>query len=92
MGSVGTRFGRNIMPLLLINKNDTDLLIPNPRLVSRKLLTKKLNQETKVYRHLSLFVTSWIQFQTRGKPSASKWLTVKVFGFITFFFLKLLSL
>ena len=56
MGSVGTRFGRNIMPLLLSNKNAKDLLIPNPRLVSRKLLAKKKGQKSKVYAHLNLFV------------------------------------
>ena len=64
MGSVGTRFSRNVMPLFLINRNDTEILTPNPRLVSRKLLAKKKGEKSKVYPHLSLFVTAWIQFQT----------------------------
>jgi hypothetical protein len=64
MGSVGTRFGRNIMPLLLKNRNDSDLLVPNPRLVSRKFLAKPVGKEGKIYEHLNMLVTAWIQFQT----------------------------
>lgn len=60
MGAAGTRFGRNL-PLDRV-KPKTDLLMtPNPRTVSRVLMTRDtfIPAET-----LNLLAAAWIQFQT----------------------------
>src|SRR5919199_5418370 len=41
MGSAGTRFGRNVPPEFTYPENDWALLRPNPRTVSRELLTRR---------------------------------------------------
>jgi hypothetical protein len=62
MGMAGSRFGRNV-PLAATEREPDDLLMqPNPRTVSRELLTREtfIPAET-----LNLFAASWIQFMIR---------------------------
>jgi Animal haem peroxidase len=61
MGSAGTRFGRNV-PLERTFPDNDRLLQPNPRTVSRELLTREtfLPAET-----LNLLAAAWIQFMLR---------------------------
>jgi hypothetical protein len=61
MGSAGTRFGRNV-PLERTFPDYDRLLQPNPRTVSRELLTREnfLPAET-----LNLLAAAWIQFMLR---------------------------
>jgi hypothetical protein len=59
MGSCGRRFGRN-MPLEHVFPDTANLLIPNPRIVSRELMTR---DEFKPVLVLNLLAASWIQFQ-----------------------------
>jgi hypothetical protein len=60
MGMVGTRFGRNFA-LKNVYPNEENLLNPNPRVISRKLLTRK---EFVPATTLNLLAGAWIQFQT----------------------------
>jgi hypothetical protein len=58
MGSVGCRFGRNVA--VEHTKPDTaNLLVPNPRLVSRELMTRDQFQPATI---LNLLAAAWIQF------------------------------
>jgi hypothetical protein len=58
MGSVGCRFGRNVA--VEHTKPDTpNLLVPNPRLVSRELMTRNEFQPATI---LNLLAAAWIQF------------------------------
>lgn len=59
MGMVGTRFGRN-MPLKEVYPDQGKLLTPNPRVVSRKLLTR---DEFKPATILNVLAAAWIQFE-----------------------------
>ncbi len=58
MGSVGCRFGRNV-PLSHTFPDTANLLVPNPRIVSRELMTR---DEFKPATILNLLAASWIQF------------------------------
>jgi hypothetical protein len=58
MGSVGCRFGRNV-PLENVFPDSPNLLIPNPRVVSRELMTRDRFRPVEV---LNLMAASWIQF------------------------------
>jgi len=58
MGSVGRRFGRNV-PLEYVFPDAPNLLVPNPRLVSRELMTRNEFQPVTI---LNLLAASWIQF------------------------------
>jgi len=59
MGAAGIRFGRNI-PLTAIKvPTEAEILDPNPREISRELLTRK---EFKPVSFLNMFAASWIQF------------------------------
>ena len=60
MGAVGRRFGRNA-PLAKVHPDNANLLNPNPRDVSRKLMTRDQFQPVPF---LNLLAASWIQFQT----------------------------
>src|SRR5262249_54132966 len=62
MGSEGRRFGRNF-PLTRLKVNKSNLLEPNPREISRKLLTR---DRFKPATSLNLLAASWIQFQVHG--------------------------
>lgn len=61
MGSAGARFGRNV-PLEKVVR-DPDLLSPNPRLISQKLMTRDKFQPVEA---LNLLAAAWIQFQVHG--------------------------
>jgi hypothetical protein len=60
MGMAGTRFGRNV-PLKYTYPQEKSLLDPNPRIISRALMTR---DEFVPATTLNLLAASWIQFQT----------------------------
>jgi hypothetical protein len=70
MGSLGSRFGRNV-PLSYTFREPLDAMLdPSPRLVSRRLLTR---DEFKPATTLNLLAGAWIQFEvhdwfSHGKP------------------------
>ncbi len=59
MGMAGTRFGRNV-PLADTYPDEKNLLIPNPRVVSRRLMTR---EEFKPATIVNLLAAAWIQFE-----------------------------
>ena len=58
MGSAGCRFGRNV-PLEHTFPDTANLLVPNPRVVSRELMTREQFQPATI---LNLLAAAWIQF------------------------------
>lgn len=60
MGSYGSRFGRNVAPELTYPETDEKFWDPNPRLVSRQLLTRTEFQPATT---LNLLAAAWIQFE-----------------------------
>lgn len=58
MGAAGRRFGRNV-PLEHVFPDTPNLLIPNPRVVSRELMTRDQFQPATI---LNLLAGAWIQF------------------------------
>jgi len=62
MGMLDSRFGRNVPIEATEREPDAALLSPNPRTVSRELLTRK---EFKPATGLNLFVATWIQFMIK---------------------------
>jgi hypothetical protein len=58
MGAAGCRFGRNV-PLQHTFPDTPNLLVPNPRLVSRELMTRDQFQPATI---LNLLAGAWIQF------------------------------
>ena len=58
MGCAGRRFGRNV-PLEHTVPDAANLLVPNPRTVSRELMTREQFQPATI---LNLLAASWIQF------------------------------
>jgi 2,4-dienoyl-CoA reductase-like NADH-dependent reductase (Old Yellow Enzyme family) len=58
MGSAGCRFGRNV-PLEHTFPDTANLLVPNPRLVSRELMTRETFTPATI---LNLLAAAWIQF------------------------------
>lgn len=60
MGAVGCRFGRNVPPEHSYPESDQQLLDPNPRLISRTLLTRHSFQPATT---LNLLAAVWIQFE-----------------------------
>jgi hypothetical protein len=67
MGSLNSRFGRNVP--LEYTVRETDPLEPNPRLVSRELLTRK---EFIPATTLNLLAGAWIQFEVHDWLSHGK--------------------
>jgi hypothetical protein len=59
MGSAGVRFGRNV-PLEDTFPDTANLLNPNPRTVSRELLTRTAFQPAEI---INVLAAAWIQFQ-----------------------------
>ncbi len=59
MGKAGTRFGRNV-PLKYTYRDEKNLLNPNPRVISRVLMTR---DEFVPATSLNLLAAAWIQFQ-----------------------------
>ena len=62
MGARGNRFGRNL-PLDQCYPDLENMLVPNPREVSKKLLTR---DEFTPNKQLNLLAASWIQFMQHG--------------------------
>ncbi len=60
-GAAGTRFLRNVANSSIRRPTDEELLSPNPRTISRKLLTR--GETMKEVPFLNLLAASWIQFQ-----------------------------
>ena len=58
MGAAGCRFGRNV-PLQHTVPDTANLLVPNPRTVSRELMTRDQFQPATI---LNLLAAAWIQF------------------------------
>src|SRR5215210_5939052 len=63
MGSANTRFGRNVPLEYTAPENDWAILnSPNPRMVSRELLTRDVFRPAET---LNLLAAAWIQFMVR---------------------------
>ena len=60
-GAAGTRFLRNVETAAIRPETGDRLMTPNPRLISRKLLTRA--GEMKEVPFLNLLAAAWIQFQ-----------------------------
>ena len=60
-GAAGTRLSRNIPINAVKPESDKQILIPNPREISRRLLTRK--SEMKEVPFLNMLAACWIQFQ-----------------------------
>lgn len=60
MGSVGSRFGRNVPVAHTVPEPDDELLSPSPRLVSERLLARTEFQPATT---LNLLAAAWIQFE-----------------------------
>lgn len=75
MGAVGCRFGRNVPPAHSYPESAQRLLDPNPRLISRTLLTRDTFQPATT---LNLLAAAWIQFEVHdwfahGSVPAQPW-------------------
>lgn len=68
MGSAGTHFGRNF-PLDQAWADESRLLTPNPRTVSRELLTRREFQPATI---LNLLAAAWLQFMVHDWLSHGK--------------------
>ncbi len=69
MGKAGARFGRNVPIEHTHPDNDWAILKPNPRTVSRELLTR---HEFQPVEGLNLLAASWLQFMVRDWMSHGK--------------------
>jgi Animal haem peroxidase len=68
MGSVGTRFGRNV-PLKDAYPDEANVLTPNPRAVSLELLTRDTFQPVTI---LNMLAAAWVQFMVHDWFSHGK--------------------
>ena len=68
MGSAGTRFGRNV-PLTETFPNTDSMLKPNPRTISRELMTR---DEFVPATTLNVLAAAWLQFMIRDWMSHGK--------------------
>jgi hypothetical protein len=77
MGSLSSRFGRNVPPERTYPEEETRLLEPNPRLISRCLLARETFQPATT---LNLLAAAWIQYEVHDwlshppTPHADPWL------------------
>jgi Animal haem peroxidase len=74
MGSAGTRFGRNIPLRYAYPEPMPDIMEPNPRIISRELMTRDQFQPATT---LNVLAAAWLQFMIRdwfshGKGDASR--------------------
>jgi Animal haem peroxidase len=69
MGALGSRFGRNVPLRYTYRQPDDALLDPNPRLISRELLTREQFQPATT---LNLLAGAWIQFEVHDWFSHGK--------------------
>ena len=69
MGSLGTRFGRNVPLDQTLRESDAQLLDPNPRTISRELLTRERFLPATT---LNVLAAAWIQFEVHDWFSHGK--------------------
>ncbi len=69
MGSAGTRFGRNVPLKHTFPDPEPAVLTPNPRIVSRELLTRETFQPATT---LNVLAAAWLQFMIRDWFSHGK--------------------
>jgi heme peroxidase len=69
MGTIGSRFGRNVPLRYTYREPPEALLEPNPRLVSRRLLTREKFQPAE---SLNVLAAAWIQFEVHDWFSHGK--------------------
>jgi hypothetical protein len=69
MGSVGTRFGRNVPLDQTVREPEQELLDPNPRTISRELLTRERFLPATT---LNVLAAAWIQFEVHDWFSHGK--------------------
>ncbi|MBV9848261.1 MAG: heme peroxidase, partial [Armatimonadetes bacterium] len=69
MGSAGMRFGRNVPREYTFPEDDAGILSPNPRTISRELLTRDTFQPATT---LNILAAAWLQFQIRDWFSHGK--------------------
>jgi hypothetical protein len=62
MGMAGVRFGRNIPLSAAYQESPGDLLSPNPRIISRELLTRTTFQPVTI---INMLAAAWIQFMVK---------------------------
>jgi hypothetical protein len=60
MGAVGSRFGRNVPPKDSFPEKESDLMSPNPRIVSRELMTRDHFTPAE---SLNVLAAAWLQFE-----------------------------
>ena len=69
MGSIGSRFGRNVPVERTHPEKEPDIMEPNPRLISRKLLTR---DEFIPATTLNVLAGAWLQFEVHDWFSHGK--------------------
>jgi hypothetical protein len=69
MGSIGSRFGRNVPLRHTFPEKEPQLLTPDPRLVSRELLTRERFQPATT---LNVLAAAWLQFEVHDWFSHGK--------------------
>ncbi len=69
MGSIGSRFGRNVPVERTYPEEESSLLDPNPRLVSRELLTRDTFIPATT---LNVLAAAWLQFEVHDWFSHGK--------------------
>jgi len=69
MGAAGTRFGRNVPLDRARREPESAIMTPNPRTISRELLTRDTFQPATT---LNVLAAAWLQFQTRDWFSHGK--------------------
>ncbi|MGH2704644.1 MAG: peroxidase family protein [Actinomycetota bacterium] len=69
MGSLGSRFGRNVALRYTRPEEEPDVLRPNPRMVSRELLTRDRFIPAST---LNLLAAAWLQFEVHDWFSHAK--------------------
>jgi hypothetical protein len=75
-GAAGTRFPRNVENAAIRPADDDELLSPNPRTISRRLLRR--GDEMIEVPFLNLLAASWIQFQNHDWITHGENLTSKI--------------
>jgi len=69
MGSAGTRFGRNVPLRYTFQQPEPDIMQPNPRTISRELLTRDTFQPATT---LNVLAAAWLQFMIKDWFSHGK--------------------
>ena len=69
MGRAGARFGRNVPISATVRESERSVLRPNPRLISRELLTRHQFQPATI---INLHAAAWLQFMVHDWLSHGK--------------------